>query len=476
MKFKYLLLLAGFLLSTAAYADDAMSAESVLTIIQSAMVPAINKLSARAIGWLGAFAALQFFMTNYSLLKSDADIQTVIAKAVGAIAWVGICAYIINNGPQFISDVGGEMFDLLGISLPSPGSIMISTTGLAATLAAIAVAVGGVGIIGSNTAGSLIIIVLLVILAVGMFFACKIFMIQLELGLIVMLSPLSFSFLGLNALKDQGIAPFKALISLSYRIILMTLIMSAFTQVNSVASNAISSLTASSITDGIGNAINVILAALGAYLVLAYLFFKSDSVAATLASGGTSMGTGDIASAAAAGAAAGAAIASGGLAAAGATGGMPQAMSDFVRGLQGGGSVSNASSSGLGGASAGSLLGGAPPPPPPLASMGDAASAFKTASNGAPLPPEGAALPDASSIGPNVDSPNSSSSSAAGSGMDAGISGGGSSTDQRIDKLVDALSNQSQGKNWKDHLANTNQHVSQERAATHVSVNTHHSD
>lgn len=323
---------------------------SVLDFLKLSMAPALNKLTAQAISWLGVFATLQFFITNYNLLKTDGDIQSAIAKMFGTVAWVGICIYVINNGPGFISAVGDQMFNLLGFEFPTPGSIISMTVGISATLGALAVGVGGFPLFG-GTAGMILTYVMFGILLVGMYFAFKIFMLQLELGLIAMLSPLSFSFLGLNTLKDQGIAPFKALISLTYRILLLAVILSAFKNVSEVFKTAITSIDKDSSVGGFGTTIEIIVSAIGAYLLLAYLTFKSDAIAATLASGSTSMGTGDVAQAAAAGAALGAAVAAGGSATATSAAKIPKSMSDFMSKLTGGGSgsISNASPMGSGG-------------------------------------------------------------------------------------------------------------------------------
>ena len=349
-----LLLLAILLgISPMAVADtQTIDATTVLGVINESMAPAINKLTSHAITWLGAFATLQFFITNYNLLKTDGDIQSALAKMAGAVAWVGICIYIINNGPQFISAVGDQMFSLLGVSLPSPGSIIASTLIVVASLAGVAITIGGVGLVGSTTAGMLLVYLLLFILAVGMFFAFKIFMLQLELGLVAMLSPLSFSFLGLNTLRDQGIAPFKALLSIVYRVILLTVILSAFDQVSAVVKTnvtAVHDMSITEITASIGEIAKILLSAFGAYLLLAYLVFKSDAIAATLASGSTSMGTGDVAQAAAAGAAVGAAVATGGASAAATAGKVPQSMASFMDKMASSGSISNASPLGSGG-------------------------------------------------------------------------------------------------------------------------------
>ncbi|RWA45634.1 hypothetical protein AU476_00960 [Cupriavidus sp. UYMSc13B] len=162
-------------------------------MIKQSMAPAINKLTSQAISWLGVFATLQFFITNYNLLKSDGDIQSVVAKMFGAVAWVGICIYIINNGPQFIQAVGDQTTGLLGVDVPSPGAIVSKTIAVAGAMAILAVGVGGIPFVG-DTAGMLLVYITLFVFGVGLLFAFKIFMLQLELGLIAMLSPLSFSF------------------------------------------------------------------------------------------------------------------------------------------------------------------------------------------------------------------------------------------------------------------------------------------
>jgi type IV secretion system protein TrbL len=262
------------------------------------------------------------------------------------------------------------MFGVVGLDLPSPGSIIGKTIGVSATVSVLALAVGSIPFVG-NTAGQLLLYVALAVLAVGMYFAFKIFMLQLELGLIAMLSPLSFSFLGLNTLKDQGIAPFKGLLSLAYRVILLTVILAAFNQVSDIVSGKLSEITVDTFkSSGIGEVADIMLSALASYMLLAYLTFKSDAIAATLANGSTSMGAGDVAQAAAAGAAVGAAVATGGAALAGSAGKAPTAMSSFMDKLMGRGSVSNASSMGSGGEAPSFTPPVAPPTASPALSVG----------------------------------------------------------------------------------------------------------
>ncbi|AVA38361.1 hypothetical protein [Cupriavidus metallidurans] len=514
--------------------SQAIGPDSVLDMIKQSMAPAINKLTAQAISWLGVFATLQFFITNYNLLKSDGDIQSVFAKMVGAVAWVGICIYIINNGPQFIQAVGDQMSGLLGFDVPSPGAIISKTITVAGAMAVVSVGVGGIPFIG-DTAGMLFVYVTLFILGVGLLFAFKIFMLQLELGLIAMLSPLSFSFLGLSTLKDQGIAPFKALLSLAYRVILLTVILSGFNQVSTIVSDTMAGITKDSfMTNGMEVIAKTMLSALASYLLLAYLTFKSDSIAATLASGSTSMGTGDVAQAAAAGAALGAAVATGGAAAATAAGKVPQSMSGFMDKLTARGSISNASPMGGGGGDAPVFT-----PPAPALSVGggpvaDSASAAmppsrpESGTGAAPAKPNvasgryGAEMPDgaglqrdaanesgaasqaasdaSSSTAPAATDPvtvtpaSAQGDAAAGGSTSAAVPpspeeagpgsassasiGGKPSLEKDLSRLVDHLVSQ-QGPRKPtlgEKLGEANRHVSQESAATHVSINTHHAD
>lgn len=536
------ILLLGFVQFAFAQAQQ-VSAETVLSTIQGAMLPAIGKLTSQAISWLGIFATLQFFITNYNLLKSDGDIQSMVAKLFGAVAWVGICLYLINNAPSFIMAVGDQMMNLLGVNLPIVSVVIGSVVGVAGAMVVVALGVGAV----SNTGGFILAVVALFILGAGLFLAFKIFMLQLEVGLIALLSPLSFSFLGLSTLKDQGIAPFKALLSLTYRILLMTVILSAFTEVGNVVKETIKAVGPDDFLGHIGTTANAILSAIGAYILLVYLTFKSDAIAASLASGSTSMGTGDVAQAAAAGAAVGAAVMSGAAAGVGAASKIPQSMSAFMDGMMGGGSISNASPMGGGGA----VPVFSPPSTPALSvkdsAAGGASASMPSASPSKPsastnMPPSrtspsnepitsgrfgadspqstggqstaesgasmasqgadgegpngaGAATSDPVTVTPAdaqakvsgspsnaTDTQNGVQDSGAnagpGSGLSAGI-GGKPSLEDNLHKLVEHLASQQQGPRKPtlgERLGDANKHISQEQTATHVSINTHHTD
>ena len=495
---KFLFLIFAMFVSVYAQAaSQALTGDSVISMVQLAMVPAMKKLTTTAIAWLGIFAALQFMITNIGLLKNGGDIDSVIAKLIGCIVWVSFCYYIMTNGPEFIAKVGDQFFNLLGVQLPSASDIFGKTIILAVKMSVVAIAGAAIPMVG-NTLGPFIIYIMIFNFAVGILFAFKIFMVQIELGLVAMLSPLSFSFLGLNALKDQGIAPFKALISLGYRIILMTVIMSAYSKVDDVVGAAFGNLKATELSNGIGDIMTTLLSAAGAYMMLAYLLFKSDSIAASLAGGSTNMGTGDIAAAAAAGAAAGAVVASGGASVAASAGSVPQSMGDFMKGMGGGsGSISNASGIGNGQTPA------AAPSRPSLSTSGASTGSSSAGKGNAPVRPGGSGAPSSESSGSapsssgstdvgsngeqteasaksaetaaNANSgPDSSSPTASGgapvrpsSGIKAEIGDGNTNVPSQQSQPISPFFNA---------VKELNRHISEEKASTHISINTHNSD
>lgn len=468
-----------------AQSNSVLGADTVLATITQAMKPAFSKLSVQATSWLAALATLQYIITNHKLLLGDGDLQSAFAKLVGHVAWVGVCLYIMNKAPDFISAVGDQMFGIV-TEMPTPGSIMGNTFGLAAIVGTLAVGVGAIPLVG-GTAGNIVVIVMLLVLAVGMYFALKIFMLQLELGLIVMMSPLSFSLLGLNALRDQGIAPFKSLLALAYRIVLVGVILTAFSSVSDALTSTLKDISVQQIiTDGLGSVIAVIVQAIGAYALLAFLLFKSDSIASSLAAGTASIGASDVTAAAAAGAAAGAAAATGGAAAVASGGNAPKSMAAFMGKLAGGGgSIQNASPMGSGG--------DAPvftPPNAPSLSVGAPAAETGSAASPPSRPELGAAgAPAKANVASGrygadpgeieqKESAGAGDTQAPGSADGAAIGGqakppGSTKLEETLEKLVDHLSQPNKPKVGQQ-LRELDQRLAQDKATTGVSINAHH--
>lgn len=531
-RFLTLVLLLVVSQSVFAQSSSVLGADSMFEIIKQAMLPAFNKLSTQALRWLAAFATIQFFITNWNLLLDEADISKAVSKLVGAVAWVGFVLYLIENGPQFIQAVGDQMFGLAG-TIPTPASIMTNTFALAGTLAGLALGVGAVPFVG-GTAGNLVLWIMIVSLVVGLYFALKIFMLQIEVALIATLSPLSFAFLGLKTLRDQGIAPFKSLLALAYRIILVGVIMTAFGSVSDALTSSLQAMTVEqAIAKGLDALLGPPVAAIGAYLLLAFLLFKSDAIASSLAAGTASLGAGDVTSAAAAGAAVGAFAATSGASAVSAAGKAPQSMSAFMDKVMGRSSISNASAMGSGGdapvfhapksalssvgaPAEGSAGGGTSAPQPPSRPQGGAASSPSMSSNvasgrfGADLND----APNAPSVGRGA-ATEQAPASAQGDAVGAATEGAGSSTaanpgqapasargntegaatiggaqaagstgtGQRLEEILDKLASNigqppqpPRKPTLGERLGEANRHLSQERATTHVSVSGHHHD
>jgi type IV secretion system protein TrbL len=214
---------------------------------------------------------------------------------------------------------------------------------------------------------------------------------------------------------------------------------------------------------------NPVFAGLMIFSLMGYLAFKSDAIAANLASGSTNMGTADVASAAAMGAAAGAAIATGGASVAAGAAKAGQPMGDFMKSLagSGGGSVSNASSSGTGPAPTGQ----APVPPSMSMGVGGPSAANKPPARPTPVNAGSNALsnPPAATSAPTP-------SSSGGLEANAGIGAPPSSLEQQVGDLVKTLNQPKLEKGVTEHLSELNQHVAREQASTHVSINTHHSE
>lgn len=463
--------LFGFILfslcSFSVKAATEMDPSSAVSIVMESIAPAATVLQANAWKWLSMFILIQFIWSNIKSLTSAGDIDNVWPKFLSSVFWFGICFYVMENGPNFLNNVGSQFFGLVGGGLPSPSSIMMNTTAMTSGLAVVAAAVG----FFNATAGQLVLYVLLTILIVGIFFAIKILMIQLELALIVMLSPMSFALLGLNAFKDQGIAPFKSLVSLAYRIILTSVILSAFYKVDVVVGNLINAISAENIaTDGVGKVISSLIGGLGAYILLAVLLYKSDSIASSLASGGTSMGTADMAGAVAAGVAGGMAASAGSAAVAGASGQGVSAVSDMVKGLRSqAASLTNVSESGTGG------LGTGPGEKSGMFSLGDAPKSGnkspnytakdiqKMAKDKGLSPVGGAQKSSTKTTGDSHSASPDTKSSPSEKSENASIGGAGGPIKSPLGILA-------------EQLGSFNNRIERESAATHVSINTHSND
>ena len=491
--------------ASSAFAQAADPTDSLLGVVQAAMQSAASDLYEKVYRWLGAFVILQFTISGVKKLTEDgAELGGALNLLFRSLISAGVCLWLIDNGPEFINSVG-QMFLRDAVALaPSVKDILAGTIGLCGGLVA---AMLGIGVI-STPAANLVGYLLMVVLGIGLYMATKLFMLQLELGMVVLLAPFNFTLLGLKQLREQGIAPFKSLLALIYRIILAGIILGAFSALLANAGNVVNAVGWKDAA-AVGATLKNFLYSLIGLPILAFLMFKSDSIAAQLASGSSGMGVSDVAGAAVAAGAAGAAIAAGGAAAGGAASKPAASMRDFLQGL--GGSITNASATGSaeppplksGGPASFSTNGpsagggstsapGAAGQPASAPSSNDSPGAGETPTAGTDAAP-GSGAADLSpvtsgKIGPDLNGqaeaqPEAGQGGQAGSGRTAsisGASGGQSGLEQQLGRLADQMEQEQARKNKKpglrETLADANRQLEKEQATVGVSINTHHHD
>lgn len=489
-----------------------------IPILQKGLTEALDQvftmLQGVAIQWLGIFMILQFTWTHWQLIINDSDITKLFAKFASSLFWFGICIYIFNNGSDFIKNVSREiMSKATGATGSVFDPIQPISTGISVSAQLLETLNGTQSILQSlNPFPSIMMgIVSVVILAVSALLAFKILMVFIETKMVIALSPLSFALLGLNAFKDQGLAPFKYLVSMAIRMFLYGAVLVAMGKFSTAIIAAFKALPAASDP----SVWPPIWAAAMGYVLLGAVAMRVDSIAVMLASGSSQMSTGDAAAVgAAAGAAAGLAMAgvTGGASAAATTAKGGQLMADFMKNMNSS-SVSNAGQQGAGGVA---KPNSAPPPGnQPLASQGgsngpagssgagggadqsdSAPRRPETASNSAPAPGEsGRVLGLGSSAGSDVhaaaakagaqvpeattsswkDSPDAPPLPTPDSGASAAIGGVSDAKDK--ERGVDTgLLKPTSKDHQKNHFSGLAEIKTENAGAVHIQMNTHQAD
>lgn len=365
-------------LTAISFSAFAATQDGSIPILQKGLSEALDKIFSQlqtiAVNWLASFMLLQMVWTNWQLLLKDETIERVFAKLGGTFFWFGICWYVFNNGPDFIKNVGsyimktatgttGAVFDPT-----QPISVGIDVASqLLETLDSTQSVLQSLNPFPAIMMG----LVACVILAVSALLAFKILMVFIETKMVIALSPINFALLGLNAFRDQGLAPLKYLVSMGIRMFLYGAVLAAMEIFSKSIIATFKSLPAASDP----SVWPPIWAATLGYVILGAVALRVDSIAAVLASGSSQMSTGDaVAAGAAAGAAAGLAMSSTSSIAS-AVANPAKTMADTLQKMAAGGGagVSNAGRSGSGGVDTGlwkpdvssSVAQHASPPKPP---------------------------------------------------------------------------------------------------------------
>lgn len=525
----------------AASLDAANSTYNVLTPVMRNMA---DKLQMVGIKIFFALTMLQLVITGYGLIASG-EIEASLAKYAKAFLWISFCVWLMTNktASNFVGNtiqyflnnaIGWASPDLVNTGFNAGSIVQVGMDGLANTMRAVGkavvptstmgwvltIAAGGAGAaIELMFTGIMVFIIIIIVLGTCGYIALKVFMVKIEAALVLAVLPLSLSFLGLNALREQGFAPFKSMLALIYRIVILGMIVGGLSTQGQVLMDYANSEVIQP------NIVQVLVSAVFGFLILAFLAHKSDSIAASLANGSANLGSGDAVGASIAAIATMAAAATGVGAVAGAGAKASKSMSEVMSGLTGGGSVKNASNSGAGktpeaapqrtsanpslastpksgekapqreGSKALTTPSAANTSPSNVSTAPSASSKAKETSADPAVQPSSNA--SSSSLDRNSSSETGSSSASnnsealdtsppasPGSGLDAGISGVPKGAPKRdiaedLGKLVDHLSapkRETHGDKMKRNLGTVGQHVSNEKQATHVSINTNPND
>lgn len=497
--------------------DQLQPLDPVYGALKDLILNESNALEKMAYRLILVITGLQFVITMYGeLMKPGGDVEVIVPKLAKSVLWMGFCfwllsdshasnfirnsiQYFLNHAIGFATGTGDQPFnatEIVKIGMDSIFNILetyktIAFNGKWGGLDALI-----------NQIGSFMIYVFLmgavyaIIMLVVLYMSIKVFMVKIEALLVAMLLPLNVAFMGLNALRDQGFAPFKHMLALVYRILILGVIVGGMSRISST----ILSYTQKVVSDPNSNPhySYIMFGIVSGFVILAYLAFKSDSLASSLASGNSGMGSNSDAGAALGGAVTAAAMPA--AAAAGAAGALGGKLADLMKS----GAISNASSVGTGkspdaappkpaGGNA-SVGGGGMPPKPPGAPEGSS----KSSSGGGESSSPSSSPSQASGGGGESSSPSSSPAQAsggdsstaasqpAGNAQDAGIGGSGAtgggekSPDPGPDKP--GSGKEEKKKTLMDHAADmtkkapgkTNDTISRESSHTSISMNVHH--
>ncbi len=453
-----------FIFTLILFTSTALAYDGPIDMVQNAFTSTteqiFTKLEAASWKLLFGLAMLNITIKMVRQLFNQGDLESSLSKFIGSIAWVSICVWLLmpgssnhNNGSDLIQGFvnwflnvaslvsGGQgtsfsATDVLNLGLYASNNL-ITSVAQAATGSVANVVTAVTMPVTSLLAVAMLMLTNIVVLGTCGYIALKVFMVKIETAIVIAVTPISFALLGIDALRDQGMAPLKYTIAVGLRILILGAVVGSITL---VTTNLDSVLAAKVAQGGMTDIWTPILAAIFGYVLIAFLAFKSDSIASSLASGSSQMGTADMASAVAAGVAAGAALASGGMAAGSAVAKTGGSMSDFMKSLKNAGGDGNGASDAE--KAPNSLTDVAPPPSP-----------FSQSSNSPEKPRDpkaDRALVDKLLKGPEPKG---------GTGESAGISGTSPTASNRT--------------SFVDRMANLNHHVSRESSAVNVSINSH---
>lgn len=347
---------------------------SILSTLEASSRATNRALVDAGLKTLAAAIALQWILTHWKELFQG-ELTSILAKSVGLITWAGAGYWLIGNQDKFyelFNQYLGLARSLSGVQF-DPVSIWGNGIQLQADLAVGFYTRNGDGVwemVKNILPGLGILVACLLILAAYGLVALSVLVAMAEFWMMMAVAPLAIALIGLNAMRDQGFAPIKGLMSVGLRIIILGVIVKTLGTVHTTALSAFRTLPAD-------EPMTVVWYTLGGVFACAIMALYSGKIASGIASGSASFSGSDairggMAMAQTTGTAVtAAATAATGVAAVGAAGGgaarsMAERMGSMARGgavgVSPAASGSSSHSNAGGGVFGGSV--GKPPPPP----------------------------------------------------------------------------------------------------------------
>lgn len=349
------------LMSASAIAADQVA--GLMEQFETATTNVNKSLIKTALMTAGAAVSLQWIASHWKEIFNN-DLSSLFAKTIGCISWFGFSVYLINH-QDMLSDAfnsymklatkvagsaAGETVSLApgdilwdGISIMLKTNWAIQKANFTGATSEYSGAIGEISktLQNLNPFGAIVVTLMMLFADIFMFvcyivIAASVFMARVEFWLMFSVAPLAISLISLQALRDQGIAPLKGLISVGLRLVILGVITGV---TNAYSKNLIVLLDKGLPADEY--LFVPVWSFMGGLCICAIVAGYAGKIASSIASGSASFsgadvigGAGKIAATAAVGTAAVAAVATGGGAAIGAMAGAGKsAMSGLKTGL-----------------------------------------------------------------------------------------------------------------------------------------------
>ncbi|MGS0741423.1 type IV secretion system protein, partial [Glaciimonas sp. GG7] len=292
MKKSHLLILLSLMLSGFSVLAAETSLPTVMNTLQSTSVAVNSQLTTMALRTLGAALLLQWILTNWKELFSG-EITSLFQKIAGLVTWAGICFWAMGN-----QDILSTMFtgylnmasNVTGIKF-TPENVWANGVDLQNNMViAFNNRTGAADSLYSslkNLLPSLLLMLacLLILVSYGVI-AISILVAVSEFWLMFTVTPIAIALLGLQAFRDQGMAPLKGVISLGMRLIILGVIVKILASVQAEVVNAFENMPQV-------NPLEIVWYALGGVFACAVMAFNAGKIASAIASGSSNFSGSD---------------------------------------------------------------------------------------------------------------------------------------------------------------------------------------